>query len=54
MKINQYRKLIAAVVGVVALKLGPDYIPAPEAMTEAIFVIATPFLVWLLPNDPPE
>ena len=52
MKVAAYGKLIAAVVGMAAAYFGPEYIPVPEALTEAIMLALTAFGVWAVPNKP--
>lgn len=51
MKIRIYRKLIAAVVGVIAIKFGPEVLPNQAALVEAIMMALTAFGVWAVPND---
>ncbi len=54
MKAAVYSKLIAAVVGMAASYFGPEYLPAPEALTEAIILALTAFGVWAVPNKQDE
>ena len=49
---QKYRKLIAVIIGLIAVEVGPEYIPAPEQLTQGIFALLTAFGVWAVPNAP--
>jgi hypothetical protein len=54
MKVNKYSKLIAAVVGLLVLVLGPEFAGAAEfdaeTVTKAVVALATAFGVYQLEN----
>lgn len=55
--IGRYRKLVAALVGLGVLVLGPDFLGVigvevdPSRITEIIVAVLTAFGVWAAPND---
>lgn len=54
-KLKQTRKMwmavIGAAVGLLANHLGPDVLPAPDALVQAIVGVLTAFGVWAVPNE---
>lgn len=52
--ISKYKKLIAAIVGLVAIVIGPELLnltDTPEKFTEAVLALLTAFGVYQLKND---
>ena len=51
---GRYNKLWAAIVGVLAIILGPDHIDLAPALSEAILGLLTAGAVYLIPNKEPS
>ena len=47
---SRYNKLWVAVVGVIAIILGPDFVDLDPNVTESVLGLLTAFGVYLVPN----